>query len=125
MGNMSEIYIINIEWMPNRQKLLEIPEIIEVPRGTVVQWNINKNKNFEPFIAFKNLIFTLYFSNKSPFYWKRTFIQLNEPQLNNSQIIRLAEDVADKKGDYKYGVSIFDTNRNETLYDEDPILRVF
>jgi hypothetical protein len=126
---MAEIIKIDIELTTERQQLIKIPEIIEAPKGSIVQWNI---KNFEEFRKnwdrpFGSLIFTLYFENKSPFKWKRTFIQLFDSPLGlyYSKIIRLAEDVADKKGDYKYGVSLFDAEQNEPVYDEDPILRVF
>lgn len=126
---MAEIIKIDIELTTEKQQLLKIPEIIEVPKGSIVQWNI---KNFEEFRQnwhrpFGSFIFTLYFENKSPFKWKRTFIQLFDPHFGPyySKIIRLAEDVADKKGDYKYGVSVFDAEQNEPVYDEDPILRVF
>lgn len=76
---------------------------------------------------FGSLIFTLYFDNKSSFKWKRTFIQLFDPHFGPyySKTIRLADDVADKKGDFKYDVSVFDTEQNEPVYDEDPLLRVF
>jgi len=126
---MAEIFTINIELTTERQKLLKIPELIEVPKGSIVQWNI---KNFEEFRhnwhrPFGSLIFTLYFENKSPFKWKRTFIQLFDPHFGPyySKTIRLADDVADKKGDFKYGVSVFDAEQNEPVYDEDPLLRVF
>jgi hypothetical protein len=126
---MAEIFTIDIELTSERQKLLKIPELIEVPKGSIVQWNI---KNFEEYRhklhrPSGSLIFTLYFENKSPFKWKRTFIQLFDPHFGPyySKTIRLADDVADKKGDYKYGVNVFDAELNEPVYDEDPILRVF
>lgn len=126
---MAEIFTINIKLTSEPQKLLQIPEIIEVPKGSIVQWNI---KNFEEFLnkwnrPFGSIIFTLYFENNSPFEWKRRFIQLFDHHFipYYSKIIRLADDVADKKGDFKYGVSVFDAEQNEPIYDEDPLLRVF
>jgi hypothetical protein len=125
---MAEIIKINIEVNSNREKLLTIPEKIEVPQFSVVQWNIN---NFEDYLhkaarPFRSLIFTLYFEDKSPFSWKRKFIQLYDPHFGPyySKVIRLAEDVADVKGDFKYGVSVFDADQNEQIYDEDPYLIV-
>ncbi len=126
---MAELFTIDIELTSNREKLLKIPELIEVPKNSIVQWNI---KDFEEYRRkmdrpFRSLIFTLYFENKSPFNWKRTFIQLFDPHFGPyySRTIRLAEEVATKKGDFKYGVSVFDAEINEPVYDEDPLLRVF
>jgi len=126
---MAEIFKINIEVNRNKEKLLTIPEIIEVPKLSVVQWNII---NFEDYLhngnrPLRSLIFTLYFENKSPFSWKRKFIQLYDPHFGPfySKTIRLAEDVADKKGDFKYGINVFDAEQNKPVYDEDPLLRVF
>lgn len=42
---MAEIFTINIELTSERQKLLKIPELIEVPRGSIVQWNIKILRN--------------------------------------------------------------------------------
>ena len=126
---MAEIIRINIDASPNRERFLTIPEIIEVPKLSVVQWNIinfeenlyNKNRHF------RSLIFTLYFDNKSPFGWKRKFIQLHRLDYGPiySKTLRLAEDVAEKKGDFKYGISVVDAEQNEPIFDEDPLLRVF
>lgn len=126
----AEIFKIDIEFTLNQENLVKIPELIEVPKGSIIQWNI---KNFgesyyhRPNSSFMSLIFTLYFDNKSPFKWKRTFIQILDFPFKSSYLdtIRLAEDIVGKKGDYKYGFNVFDPVQNETIYDEDPILRVF
>jgi hypothetical protein len=111
-----------------QEKILTIPEIVQVPQFAVVQWNI---KNFEEYRMRthrneRSLIFTIYFDKESPFDWKRNFVQLYDfpfgPFYANN--VRLAEGVAEKKGDYKYGISIFDANQNEEIFDEDPIVRV-
>lgn len=126
---MAEIIKINIEVTSERQRLLLIPEKIEVPQFSIVQWNIN---DFDRYLykargRFESLIFTLYFDGNSPFIWKRQFVQLYDPQFGPfyAKTIRLAEDVADEKGDFKYGISVFDTEKNEPIYDEDPYLIVY
>lgn len=121
---MAEIVTINVDFSEQQRKLI-IPEKIEVKQFSVVQWNV---RNMHRYLDFERLglIFTLYFENESPFQWKRNFIQIGPtffyPYRDN--IIRLAEDSADKKGDYKYGVKIESAHNNETLFDEDPYLIV-
>ena len=121
---MAEIVTINVDFSDQQRKLI-IPEKIEVKQFSIVQWNV---RNINRYLDFERegLIFTLYFENESPFQWKRSFIQIGPtffyPYRNN--IIRLAEDSADKKGDYKYGVKIESAHNNETLFDEDPYLIV-
>jgi hypothetical protein len=133
---MAEIITIDIqvnlyrenEIIYNREKLLSIPESIEVPQFSIVQWNII---NFEKYREKthrleRSLIFTLYFDKDSPFNWKRNFVQLYDFPFGPfyPKTIRLAEGVADVKGEFKYGVSVFDAEQNEPVYDEDPILKV-
>lgn len=120
---------VDIEFHPKQVKLLVIPEKIIVPQYSVVQWNI-VSKDMDLFESKwrEGLIFTLYFNDASPFLWKRQFIQLHDsrqlyPEFPR-KILRLAEDVAEKKGDYKYGVSISEAETDETLYDEDPYISV-
>lgn len=130
---MAELIKVNIEFSEQQEKLiLKIPERIKVPLGSIVQWNIiglNKHDNQLLLHQSKGLIFTLYFSDKSPFRWKRQFIQLHSPLLNFSyhpnSIVRLAEEIADERGDFKYGVRVTDGLSDETLFDEDPYLIVF
>jgi len=112
--------------------LLEIPRKTEVPQGSVVQWNIVGLEGIlnEPSTLLEEgLIFTIYFSDKSPFHWKRQFIQLHNRRCGlylTNGIIRLAEEVADESGDYKYGIKVTDGKSDETtLYDEDPYLIVY
>jgi hypothetical protein len=123
---MTEIFTIDVKLTSDEKKLLEIPEIITVPRGSIVRWNIRSFEESMYRYSFSpSLIFTLYFENKSPFGWKRVFIQPDISFRHYPKIIRLAEDIADEKGDYKYGVNVFDAEQNKIIYDEDPILRVF
>lgn len=126
---MAEIISIDIEVNSNREKLLTIPERIEAPQFSIVQWNV---KDFDQYLykvhsPFRSLIFTLYFNAESPFSWKRNFIQLYDPHFGPfySKVIRLAEDVVGVKGDFKYGVSVFNVDQNETIFDDDPYLKVF
>lgn len=127
---MAEIFRINIEFNLDSQKILKIPEEIRVPQNGIVQWNItNLNESFfELNFRTRGIIFTLYFEEASPFLWKRQFVQTNDdPRFYRyvPQTLRLAEEVAEKKGSYKYGVRVSDANSDETLYDEDPILIVY
>jgi len=127
---MAEIIKINVEITQQREKLLRIPETTRVPQNSIVQWNIvGLDKYFdEPNFRRSGLIFTLYFSDKSPFRWKRQFIQLQDPHFfpySPNRIIRLAEEVADEKGDFKYGVSVTEAETDKPLYDEDPRLIVY
>jgi len=125
---MADVIRINIELTRNREKLLIIPERVEVPQFSVVEWNIiNVDRDLYPILGrYGSLVFTLYFENNSPFRWKRQFIQIFEPRFEPflSKTIRLVEDVADEKGDFKYGVKVVDAEKNETIYDEDPLLIV-
>jgi hypothetical protein len=127
---MAETIKINIEISKDREKLLKIPERIRVPLNSIVQWNIvGMDKFFDlPEFIRTGLIFTLYFSDKTPFGWKRQFIQLQDPYFfpfYPNRIIRLAEDVADEKGDFKYGVKVTEAEGDKPLYDEDPFLIVY
>lgn len=128
---MAEIFRVNIEFTGDRERLLRIPEKITVPQFSIVQWNIVKTGKyiFESALWRRGLIFTIYFNDKSPFSWKRQFVQIREDQLLKpnyaSIIIRLAEDVADEKGDFKYGVRVDESGFNEQLYDEDPFLIIY
>lgn len=130
---MAELIKVNIDISERQEKLiLKIPETIKVPVGSIVQWNIiglDKRFNEPPMLWRRGLIFTLYFSGKSPFRWKRQFVQLHQdPRFfpyYPSNIVRLAEDIADEKGDFKYGVKVTDGESDETLIDEDPYLIVF
>lgn len=121
---MAEIITINVDFSNQERKLI-IPERIEVNQFSVVQWNI---RNFNRYVDFERdgLIFTLYFENESPFRWKRRFVQTGLYTLYpfRDSLIRLAEDSADEKGDFKYGVKVENAYSNETLFDEDPYLIV-
>lgn len=127
---MAETIKIDIEISENREKLLKIPETTRVPHNSIVQWNIiGLDRYFDsPEFRRIGLIFTLYFSDKSPFGWKRQFIQLHDPHffpIYPNRLIRLAEDVADEKGDFKYGVRVTEAETDKQLYDEDPFLIVY
>lgn len=130
---MAEIFKINIEIREQQEKLLlKIPESTKVPVGSIVQWNIiglDKHYNNPPLHWTKGLIFTLYFSDGSPFRWRRQFVQLqHDPRFfpyYSNKIVRLAEDIAYETGNYKYGVKVTDAESDETLFDEDPYLIVF
>lgn len=127
---MAEIIKINVEITQQKEKLLKIPETTRVPLNSIVQWNIvGLDRYFdEPNFRRRGLIFTLYFSDKSPFSWKQQFIQLQDPHFfpyYPNRIIRLAEEVADEKGDFKYGVSVTEAKTDKPLYDEDPFLIVY
>ncbi|MDR3678433.1 MAG: hypothetical protein P4L41_00605 [Flavipsychrobacter sp.] len=45
-------------------------------------------------------------------------------QENEKTIVRIAEDEAEKKGHFKYGVKVESGQTGEMLYDEDPTLIV-
>src|SRR5204863_3722524 len=108
-----------------------IPAEIKVTQFSVVQWNIiGPDKYFfEPNFWRRGLIFTIYFDKESPFRWKRHFVQIHEdPRYYPnypSRILRLAEDVADVKGEYKYGVKVSEAERNEPIYEADRMLVVY
>jgi len=128
---MAEIIKINVEITEQGDKLLRISERTRVPQNSIVQWNIiglHKYFNRPKFGRGGGLIFTLYFSDTTPFRWKRQFIQLYDSYIFPHypySVIRLAEDVADEKGDFKYGVSITESASEKILYDEDPRLIVY
>jgi len=134
MDELSKVSIskINISASVQQEKfLLGIPKTVKVPQGAIVQWNIVGLENFlnESSLWRRGLIVTLYFSDKSPFHWKRQFVQLQNFRCNSyitSNIIRLAEEMANEKGDYKYGIQVTDGSSDETiLFDEDPYLVVY
>lgn len=123
---MAEIIKVNMDLGESRERLLKIPESTRVAVGSIVQWNIIGFANY--YYREHGLIFTLYFSDGSPFRWRRQFVQLHynfkfDPYY--PRIVRLAEDIAYETGSYKYGVKVVDGFSDETLFDEDPYLIVF
>ncbi|MFN8333948.1 MAG: hypothetical protein U0U09_02400 [Cyclobacteriaceae bacterium] len=128
---MADIIKINIEFTPQRERLLIIPDKIEVKLGSIVQWNLVGLKRYYRDSGFfrRGMVITLYFNDQSPFRWKRQFVQIyGEPPFfppYPSNLVRLAEDAADEKGEYKYGVKVDDAGSNETIYDDDPFLIVY
>lgn len=122
---MAEIFNIDITGIDDQHKLL-MPKRIEVPLGSIIQWNIKDfNDNFKMPCNFHNgLIFTLYFENFSPFSWKRKFIQIFNSN-TFPKTIRIADDLVERKGEFKYGVNVVSSNLNQTIIDEDPLLIVY
>jgi hypothetical protein len=128
---MADTVKIDIQFTPQREKMLIIPDKIEVQQFSIVQWNLLgiDKYYFESDFFRRGLIFTIYFNGKSAFSWRRQFVQLHgNPRfvpLYPNRYIRLAEDVASEKGDYKYGIKVEGSESNETLFDEDPYLIVY
>jgi hypothetical protein len=75
------------------------------------------------------LIFTVYFNKQSPFNWNsetfRTYGGPIYPPDFYEEKITIAEGIADKKGEYKYGVRLQRINEPEPIYDEDPFIIVY
>lgn len=129
-ASMAEIFRVDIQFHPQQESLLIIPEEIKVPQFSVVQWNIiGPDKYFfEHNFWRRGLIFTLYFDKESPFRWKRQFVQVHEdPRFYPNyptRLLRLAEDVTDEKGNYRYAVTVSNAEDNEALYEAGKMLVV-
>ncbi|MCW3107100.1 MAG: hypothetical protein JWQ09_1606 [Segetibacter sp.] len=128
----ADLFRVNIQFTGEREKLLRIPERIEAPQYSLIQSNISGlDKYFydTDLRRRRQLIFTIYFRDKSPFPWKRQFVQLQGELRNyrylSKRVVRLAKEVADEKGDFKYGIKAEDSNSNETIYIEDPWLVIY
>ena len=124
---MSKITVIKINFDPFGRKTLSIPETIEAPQYSIIQWNIvglAKLNNHESIYSNRRISFILYFENRTPFNWREKTIS-NYYSNFPSRIIKLAEDTATEKGEYKYGVKIIDSESKKTLFDEDPLIIIY
>jgi hypothetical protein len=119
----------------NRDKPFNLPEKVEVKQGTIIQWVIKDLHRLEE-LFFKNrrlnsgLKFTLYFDDNSPFEWQNesSFILTDFPHFhpNIKEPLIIASGNAQKKGDFKYGLKLFNLkNQDEPEYDEDPYLSIY
>jgi len=127
---MAEIIKVKISFDPEANIPLDIPNEVRAPRKSIIQWNIvGIRKGWPRLDRYRDgIIFTIYFEDESPFGWKRQFRQVYEEIFYPRPFpdtIRLAEDVADRIGDFKYGISVSDASSGEILYDEDPYLKIF
>ena len=128
---MAETYRIDIEFRPDSDKKLIIPETIRVPQNSVIEWSIKEldeisyNKTYYR----TGLIFTVYFNKKSPFDWKKESLRIYGdplfPPFYPFRQVKLAEGVAEIKGSYKYGVKVAEPGNSEPIYDEDPTIIVY
>jgi len=125
---MTKKFVVNIEFNPRNEKMLIIPNEIRVPIESVIQWNIiGLDKfSFERTLWRKGLNFTLYFNDGTPFPWEKQSVKINDnAHLKPNSKFRLAKEVAERRGEFKYGVKITEALNNTTLYDEDPIIKIF
>jgi len=102
---------------------LVIPQRTIVQAGTIVSFKLNRKKeefNYSE-MPFNGATVELYFDRKSPFDFNTGL--LFRHRINEQESMILAENSADKPGDYKYGVRVVE--RGITRYDEDPFLIVF
>jgi len=141
---MPEIININVEINLESEKILRVQERIRVPKNSSVIWNVKFSWNFFEELYFspkwrlrKGLIFTVYFSQETPFEWKRESLRLPSfrplppfPPIFRlfrleTEEISIAEGVAEKEGEFKYGIKVSEVGNDEPIYDEDPYLIVF
>lgn len=128
---MAETYRINIEFRPEYNRPLIIPERIRVPRNSIIEWTIKEFDDlyFRQRYYRKGLIFTVYFDKESPFGWKKESLRLYGdplfPPFFLDKPIKLAEGTAENTGDFKYGVKVSAIDNDEPIYDEDPYIEVY
>lgn len=128
---MAETYRIDVELKLDSKKLIILPERIEVPKNSIIEWNI---KDFEEFYIRRKyyrtgLLFNIYFDNESPFSWKKESLRLYGdplfPPFYDRGSIKIAEGIAENKGDFKYGIKVIEIGNSDPIYDEDPYILVF
>lgn len=138
---MAETRQIEIKFnAENKEHPFGLPEIVEVKKGTVIEWVIKDPIVFENIYSAKRkyrrgIKFTVYFDKTSAFEWKSeslmliSFPRIPFPFLFPKKYpIRIASGTADNEGDHKYGMklrSIENDNDSEPDYDDDPYLRVY
>jgi hypothetical protein len=149
---MPEPILINVEVNLESKKMIRVEERIRVPKNSSVIWNLKLPEHFFEELYYlkwtnqrrvqNGLIFTVYFENETPFQWKRESLRFpsNRPipasildniyELYNRdqperQEFLIAEGVAEKTGDFKYGIKVSEVGNDEPIYDEDPYLVVF
>ena len=109
-----------------KRSIQHIPESVRVPRGTIVQWEINPPPLGYAYRRRPPLEFQVYFPKKSPFEWNIFNKEITgfSPLIIPKRII-LAEGVAGTLGDYKYGIQVLEKDSDRILDDEDPYLIIF
>lgn len=128
---MAEVYKIEIEFRPESNRPLFIPEKISVKQNTLIEWNIIGGDDFYLWDRYyrTGLVFMLYFDNKSPFSWQKESLRIiggpRFPLFNYNQPMKLAEGLAENKGDFKYGVKVSEIGKDEPIFDEDPYINVY
>lgn len=131
---MAEVFNINVDFTSVTGKLLWIPELIRVPRGSIVAWNLRINLSSRAPIFRDGLKFTVYFREDSPFDWKRESLRLPPSRFfrpigpfssNIKEEVEIAEGRAENIGEYKYGIRVSAGSNDESIYDEDPYIYVF
>lgn len=133
---MAESFKINVEF--RARSGFRIPERINVPLNSYIEWNVIDMDVNQSSRRFSNsgLKFQFYFRDRSPFDWKTqsaTMLYIRPSSYGSGgmeyqlapQIQLLAAGVAQERGEFKYGVRVFDNETNAKLHDDDPYLNVF
>ena len=105
---MAETYREEIKFHPSFTRPLIVSNRNSVPQSSIIEWSI---KVFDDFYLIGSyykigLIFSLYFSKESPFSWKRESLHIYGNNLispfYSDGLIKLAESIAEIKGDFKW-----------------------
>jgi hypothetical protein len=121
---MADIFNIDIKF--NRFDAT-IPQVVHVPLGTILKFNISDLDNFfSSTLRDRNSRIELYFENPEGLgmenVYSRRLSYFTEFEGQLYQRREIAQGIARKKGKYKYGLRVL-TN-NEMRYDEDPYIIV-
>lgn len=133
---MAESIKIKVEFRPGLEKKLLIPEKIQAHVGDNIRWQLSIKEPFH-YPPDYRIRFQVYFSKDSPFKWNIESLQIIgfpfAPYFEG-EITDLASGVAEKPGDYKYGIKVVrlktrveinNTEEEEELIeDDDPYLSI-
>lgn len=120
---MANTVTVNVVFDPElRDKKILIPEEIIVKKGDKINWvlitqYLRRNE-------LNNLLFELYFDAESPFNWNIGRALIDANSVPDGEIQELAIGIAEREGEYKYGVRAINRDNDEVIYDEDPYLIV-
>ena len=128
---------IYLDFDLNSENPLVLPEKVEVPLYTIIEWTISSMVNLEDFIRgnpkFRSgLSLTVYFETESPFEWKKESLKIiGDPlyysflsKTSKEYFFKIADGIAEKKGEFKYGLKASQLGEDEPEYDVDPIIIV-
>jgi hypothetical protein len=119
---MARVVRIDIKFDPySNNNKIRVKERVIVPLGATIVWSIlTTNKGY---FQYERINFEIYFQNYSPFRWLNQIKSIKASYKMRSSI-ELARAIANKEGEYKYGLKATDKRTESLIYEEDPYLIV-